>query len=518
MKVNIGLLVILLSGSAASGQPVFENISPTLGITHQYTGGWEYFVGGGVATFDCDGDLFPELYIAGGQGPAVLLRNTTPSRGASVSLTPKTPKPVALTAVTGAYPLDVDSDGQLDLFIMRVGENKLLRGGPDCTFTEFTDLDFDGQNHWTTAFSATWQTGRTLPSLSIGNYVNRDDPDGPFMACDDNFLMQPTDGRYITTPLLPAYCPLSMLFTDWGRHGRADLRISNDRHYYVRGGSEQMWAMQDVPRLYSEADGWHEYSLWGMGIASRDVTGDGRPEVFLSSMGDQKLQLPDLTTNGPTYVNAPYAQGATAQRPYIGGDGRPSTGWQIEFGDVDNDGRDDVFIAKGNVEQMPDSAMRDPNNLLMQSPDGGFAEYGLTAGIATMDRSRGAVLADLNLDGRLDLVVVNRNANIEVYQNTTTNTGNWLLLDVQQSGTNPRAIGAWIELTDGTTTWSRELTVGGGHASGNASLIHFGLGDSSAFRLRVVWPDGDTSTWSDVTANQILQVSRELDQLMVDPL
>lgn len=518
MKASIGLLIILLSGPSASGQPLFENMSPALGITHQYTGGWEYFVGGGVATFDCDGDLFPELYIAGGQGPAVLLRNTTQSRGVPVSLTPKTPKPLALTTVTGAYPLDFDSDGQLDLFIMRVGENKLLRGGPDCTFTEFTDLNFDGQSHWTTAFSATWQAGQTLPTLAIGNYVNRDDPDGPFMACDDNFLMQPADGHYKITPLLPAYCPLSMLFSDWGRHGRADLRISNDRHYYVRGGSEQMWAMQDAPRLYSKADGWREYSLWGMGIASRDITGDGRPEVFLSSMGDQKLQLPDLTTNGPAYLNAPYAQGATAQRPYTGDDGRPSTGWQIEFGDVDNDGRDDVFIAKGNVEQMPDSAMHDPNNLLMQSADGSFSEHGLAAGIATMDRSRGAVLADLNLDGLLDLVVVNRRANVEVYQNTTTNFGNWLLLDVQQPGTNPHAIGAWAELTDGTTTWSRELTVGGGHASGNASLTHFGLGDSSALRLRIIWPDGDTSTWSDVTANQILRVSRKLDQLTVDPL
>ncbi len=518
MKPYLAAMLVALFSTASTAQPLFENKASVLGITHQYIGGWEFFVGGGVATFDCDGDLFPELYIAGGQGPAVLLHNITQSRGASVSLAPKTPESLALTAVTGAYPLDVDSDGRLDLFIMRVGENKLLRGGPDCTFTEFTDLEFDGQNHWTTAFSATWQPHRPLPTLAIGNYVNRDDPDGPFTACDDNFLMQPTDGRYKTTPLLPAYCPLSMLFTDWGRHGRADLRISNDRHYYVRDGSEQMWAMQDAPRLYTEADGWREYSLWGMGIASRDITGDGRPEVFLSSMGDQKLQLPDLAANGPTYINAPYEQGATAQRPYTGDDGRPSTGWQIEFGDVDNDGRDDVFIAKGNVEQMPDSAMHDPNNLLMQSPDGTFAEHGVTAGIATMDRSRGAVLADLNLDGQLDLVVVNRRANIEIYQNSSVNSGNWLLLDVQQPGTNPRAVGAWIELTDGTTTWSRELTVGGGHASGNASLTHFGLGDSSTLRLRIIWPDGDTSTWSDVATNQVLRITRKADQLRVDPL
>ena len=58
--------------------------------------------------------------------------------------------------------------------------------------------------------------------------------------------------------------------------------------------------------------------------------------------------------------------------PFIGDDGRPSTGWHAEFGDVDNDGRADLFIAKGNVDQMPANAMHDPNNLLMQQADGTF--------------------------------------------------------------------------------------------------------------------------------------------------
>jgi len=518
MRFKLGTLLFALLPMATMAQPVFENRTSDLGLTHQYVGGWEYFVGGGVATFDCDGDLLPELFVAGGEGLAVLLRNNTDGRGGAVSLRTQTPDAVALTNVTGAYPLDVDSDGVLDLFVMRVGENKLLRGGADCSFSPFDLAGFEGGNHWTTAFSAAWEAGKMLPSLAVGNYVDRSDPKGPFMACDDNFLLRPKGDGYISTQLLPAFCPLSMLFTDWGRKGRQDLRVSNDRHYYVKDGTEQLWAMEGVPRLYSAADGWRDYSLWGMGIASRDITGDGLPEVFLSSMGDQKLQMRDTTVAGPAYVDASFGRGATAHRPYTGGDGRPSTGWQVSFGDVDNDGFDDVFIAKGNVEQMPDSAMADPNNLLMQGADGVFVEHGLQAGVASMDRSRGAVLADLNLDGRLDLVVVNRRAPIEVYQNNTTMMGNWLLLDVRQDGVNTRAVGSWIELSDGDKSWHREITVGGGHASGNAALMHFGVGASTDLRLRVTWPDGVVSGWQDMAPNQILQIVRRADGFAVKPL
>ena len=130
-------------------------------------------------------------------------------------------------------------------------------------------------------------------------------------------------------------------------------------------------------------------------------------------MGDQLLQI--NTGNG--LQNAPYSIGTYAQIPHIGDDGRPSTGWHAEFGDIDNDGRDDLFIAKGNVDQMPTNAMHDPNNLLMQQADGTFVEMAAVAGVATAERSRGAAVADLNADGLLDLVVVNRRAPMEIWQN-----------------------------------------------------------------------------------------------------
>ncbi len=501
--------LLLLLPTVALGQPAFERVNPD--IDHIYAGGWEHFVGGGVAVFDCDGDALPELYVAGGENPAALFQNRS---GEHVNFVENTPKALALTAVTGAYPLDIDSDGWLDLFVMRVGENQLLQGGPDCSFAPFSDVEFTDVPEWTTAFSATWEKGRDMPTLAIGNYVDREDPDGPFETCDANYLYRP-DAYNTPLPLEPGYCTLSMLFTDWGHTGTTDLRISNDRHYYVRGGSEQMWAMSEVPHLYGETDGWHDYSIWGMGIASEDITGDGVPEVFLSSMGDQKLQMLDTSANGPTYLDATYERGTTAHRPYIGDDGRPSTGWHISFGDVDNDGLSDVFVAKGNVEMMPVAAMEDPNNLLMQQADGTFVEMGDVAGIASLERGRGAGLVDFNLDGLLDLVVVNRRAPMEIYQNITQTDGNWLLIALRQTGSNTRAVGAWIEVETPTRTFYREITVGGGHASGASGFQHFGLGLDDVARVRVNWPSGEMSDWMAIDTNSIVTLSRDAEQVVL---
>ena len=512
MRPELAGLIMLLAAPAGA-DPAFERVSTD--VTHAYTGGWEHFVGGGMAVFDCNGDTRPEIFAAGGASPSSLLRNRS---GETVAFATDTPPELSLAGVTGAYPLDIDSDGTLDLVVLRVGENLLLQGQGDCRFSPFDDtFGFSSAPRWTASFSATWEPGQDLPTLAFGNYVDRSNPNGPFEACDVNMLYRPQADRYgAPLPLEPGHCALSMLFSDWGRNGRADLRISNDRHYYVRNGQEQMWAMDAQPRLYTEADGWARQRLWGMGIASRDLDFDGLPEVYLTSMGDQILQSLTSGTEQPTYANAHYDTGVTAHRPFMGDDGRPSTGWHPVFGDVNNDGLDDLFVAKGNVDQMPGNAFADPNNLLVQGADGRFAETALVAGVATTERARGAALADFDLDGRLDLAVLNRRAPIEIYQNITKDAGDWITLDVRQSGTNGRAVGSWIELEANGRIHAREITVGGGHAGGTSTPEHFGLGNAASVRVRVIWPDGATSAWQQLDTNTHWKLSRQGDRF--DPV
>ncbi|ABF62146.1 ASPIC/UnbV (plasmid) [Ruegeria sp. TM1040] len=499
--------VAALFASVAQADPQIPRFTPIEMGEHIYSGGWEHYVGGGLAVFDCNGDALPELYAAGGETPAQLFLNTSGADGA-LSFQPATPEALALTGVTGAYPIDIDGDGHLDLAVMRAGTDLLLQGQGGCAFHPFQGLGFQSGDHWTTGFSATWEGENTLPTLAFGTYVDRANPEGPFGTCDDTLLYRPSGDKYGPPEALsPGYCALSVLFSDWNRTGRADLRLSNDRHYYVRGGQEQMWAMEATPRLYTEAEGWKPYALWGMGIASRDMNGDGFADVYLTSMGDQKFQLRNPEAEGPVWEDVTYGFGTTAHRPYTGGDGRPSTGWHAAFGDVNNDGLDDIFVTKGNVEQMPDAAQKDPNNLMLQQQDGLFTEAGAEAGIASLQRGRGGALVDLNRDGLLDMAVVNRRAPLEVWQNrgpADATGGNWLLLRLGAEGPNRDAIGAFVEVTAGDRTYLREVTIGGGHAGGDLGDLHFGLGGVETVDLRVTWPDGQVSDWSTVKANQRL--------------
>ena len=490
------LAALICFGQAAPNMtwanPTFENRSNAL-PEHIYDGDWTHFVGGGIAVFDCNDDTLPDLFAAGGANLAKLIINAGDFQFIDAALPP-------LTSVTGAYPIDINADGHTDLFVMRVGLNIILQGHGNCIFTDATtDLGIPPDNAWTTAFTAWWD-GDARPTLAIGNYVDRSDPNGPFEACDKNAILIPTDTGYSSQTLSPSFCPLSILAANDAR-GLPTLRFSNDRHYYVKGGYEQMWDITER-RFLGTADGWNTVSLWGMGIASRDLTGDGRDEVMLTSMGDQLLQI---ANNNGQYTAAPYNIGSYAQRPHVGDDGRPSTGWHAEFGDINNDGLADLFIAKGNVDQMPGMATRDPNNLLMQTATGTFVETAATAGVAATDRSRGAALADFDQDGRVDLIVVNRRAPLELYRNTTKNTGHWLRVSLYQTGGNRDAIGATIHIETPQGTQSIQNVVGGGHAGGQLSPRHFGLGMTDTATIIIDWPDG-TQSRQRAGANQTVQI------------
>jgi enediyne biosynthesis protein E4 len=492
--IRRGFVMGALLATPAIADPLFQEVT---GLPeHTYTGGWEHFVGGGVSAFDCSGDGLPDLVAAGGTAPMVLLKNV--SNTAEIAFEP-VPLAGEVTGVTGAYPVDMNADGILDLYVMRVGPDRVLQGGAACSFKDVTDRWAIPQtDQWTTAFTAWFDDGARFPTLAVGHYVDRANPDGPFGACDTQTILTPGPGdapRYSAQTLEPGFCTLSMLAAE-DAQGRKTLRISNDRHYYVSGGAEQLWDI-DTQRFLGPEDGFPTVSLWGMGIASRDLNGDGRDELMLTSMGDQLMQL---AGDDGSYRNAPYDIGTYAHNPYLKGDGRPSTGWHATFGDVNNDGRADLFIAKGNVDQMPGMAMRDPNNLLIQGPDGRFVEHGETAGVADTARSRGAALADLNGDGLLDLVVVNRRSPMRIYRNVTPDAGNAITVAVQGDTANRFAIGARVSVVTAAGTQTQQITIGGGHGGATLVPLHFGIGSEGSATVQVRWPDGSQSDVVKVSA------------------
>ena len=514
--MRAALAACLLAAPALADAPAlprFVDETAASGITSVFSGDWDFMVGGGVSSFDCSGDGLPDLIFAGGEGPATLYRNDS-APGGALRFTP-VPSGAELTRVTGAYPLDIDSDGIADLVMLRSGEDVVMRGLGDCRFTRANeDWGFQGGDDWSTAFAATWEEGADWPTLAVGTYIDRHEDAFPWGSCTDNLLYRPGDTGFAPPlPLTPGHCALSMLFTDWNGSGRPALRVSNDREYYT-GGQEQLWRIDpgQAPRLFTVDDGWQPLRIWGMGIGSADLTGDGLPDYVLSSMADTKLQVLAGDGTEPRYADLAFPLGATAHRPYIGDDIRPSTGWHVAVEDVNNDGRFDIFIAKGNVDAMPDFAAEDPNNLLLQRADGTFEEAGDRAGVASVLTARGAVVTDLNADGWPDIVVANRRAGAEVWRNTGTGAdANWIAIDLRQDGPNRNAIGAVIELRTEGGTIRREVTAGGGHLSGHLGAWHFGLGFAASAEVRITWPDGTQGDWAPRAAGRRHLIEQDAD-------
>jgi hypothetical protein len=416
------------------------------------------------------------------------------------------------------------------LIVLRDGENVALRGLGGCRFERANEAwGMAGGGQITAAFSATWEGPARLPTLAFGNYVADADTQDPDHLCADNQLIRPaaagTDRYGAPVALTPAWCALSMLFSDWDRSGRRDLRISNDRHYYsdLSDGEDQLWRMTagEAPQLYTADDGWLTVRIQGMGIGSYDLNGDGYPDAYLTSQGANVLQSLLAGPSKPTFRDLALKLGVSATRPSSGGDPLPSTAWHPEFTDVNNDGFIDLFVSKGNVENQPDYATKDPSDLFLGQPDGTFVQAAEAAGIVDFARGRGAALADLDLDGRPDLVEVFYDAPVKIWRNEDAAAGgagasgagrasvaHWLDARPVQPAPNVDAIGSWMEVRIGDTVMRREVTVGGGHAGGELGWQHFGLGPASSPDVRVTWPDGTVGPWQHASADEFAILDR----------
>ena len=503
----------LAPGAAALAEPAATNMviphfvdeTQSAGIDSRFeNSNDEFLVGGGVATLNCDDSGLPSMFITSGANPSKFYRNVSKVGGELKFIVEKSG--LETTNAIGAYPIDIDGDGRIDVVVLRVGEVQIYRGLGNCKFELANDRwNIHTPAYWHTAFSATWEKGNKLPTLAFGTYTDLKKKRYPWGSCTTGALYrpEPNAGRYgPPVRLEPGFCALSMLFSDWSRSGHADLRIGNDREYY-RNGREQLWQLKPAkpPHLFTAEEGFKPMQIWGMGIASTDLDGSGYPSVYITSMADNKLQRLDRTVGPdgalrPSYSDIALRSGVTAHRPYTGDDIRPSTAWHAQFEDVNNAGYMDLWVVKGNVSTMADFASRDTNDLLLQQPDGTFVEVGDKAGIVTFKTGRGGMLADFNGDGNLDMVVVNRLDNANLWRNVSTDLGAWLELRLHQSDSNRDAIGAWIEVDLDGRIIRRENTIGGGHASGHLGWLHFGLGQAQNIKVRVQWPNDD-GRWSD---------------------
>ena len=365
-------LVAVGAGATGTGQPAtphYVEEAVAAGLDHRYDGDFQYFVGGGVATFDCNDDGLPDVYLAGGSGPAALFENRQPDRRGAPLRAGREPghrprrghrrlparrrrrrhhrprgapgRRERAPARAGRLPLRARQRGAGPRRRQRLDGGVLGDlGGREHAADAGVRAVRDRRRRAATRPTPARPTSSSGPTASGTRYARADGP-------------------------RPGWCALSMLFSDWSRSGRADLRVSNDRHYYTdaSGGEEQLWriAPGEQPRLYTDADGWQTLRIWGMGIASQDITGDGYPEVYLTSQADNKLQT---LAAGPSQPDVPRHRARARRDRDHAVHGRrharldrlapPVRGRQQRHATRT------CFVTKGNVEAEADMAAKDP--------------------------------------------------------------------------------------------------------------------------------------------------------------
>ncbi len=105
--------------------------------------------------------------------------------------------------------------------------------------------------------------------------------------------------------------------------------------------------------------------------------------------------------------------------------------------------------------------------------------------------SRGVAIADLDRDGRLDLVIGNNNAAPAIYMNRFTRTGNWVEFKLVGTSSNRDAIGARVQVHLAGRTLTRQVEAGSGYASAAMLPVHVGLGNATSIEaVTIHWPSG----------------------------
>ena len=227
-----------------------------------------------------------------------------------------------------------------------------------------------------------------------------------------------------------------------------------------------------------------------MGVDAADFDGTGRPSLWVTNYENEYHALYQNRSAAGQLRFAFHspAAGVTAIGPtYVG--------WGTAFADFDGDGWEDLAVLNGHVlRQPPKDNLRQPPVLLRNVPKGGgrgFADARERGGgyFAGPHRGRGLVVADLDDDGRPDLVACHVNEPAAVLRNEAP-AGRWL--GVKLVGRDRRdVVGAAVTLQAGDRTLSRFARAGRSYLSHPDDRLLFGLGDAAVGRLTVRWPAGE---------------------------
>ncbi|HEX8499656.1 MAG TPA: CRTAC1 family protein [Pyrinomonadaceae bacterium] len=538
---------------------VFEDVTArtTLAQFRHNAGGRDknYIVettSGGVAVFDYDNDGLPDVYLLNGSTLAAERgRERAPRAALYRNLGGWKFEDVTERAGVanerwgmGVAAGDYDNDGFADLYVGNFGTSRLYRNNGNGTFTDVAPKVGVARKGWSTgpSFGDYDNDGRL--DLFVPGYVALDLANLPPSPADagkpggvaqnfcqfrgvpvmcgprglkgdtDTLYRQKADGTFEDVSDKSGvndasrYYGFSSAWVRVNEDNLLDLIVVNDstpKQLYINRG-DGTFEETGYPSGVALNENGREQA--GMGLGVGDYDNDGLVDFHVTNFSDDSNTLYHNDGEG-NFTDVTFQAG-------LGEPTIPFLGWGTAFLDYDADGWKDVFVVNGHVypivdgqqwgttyAQQPLLFRSQPHADAQQAAKGArvFRRVGAApgTGLAESWPGRGLAVADLDADGRLDLVINNADAAPTLLRNVSEAKNHWLRLRLvgDPARKSPRdATGATVYLTTGKLRQRADVTSGGSYSSQNDPCPYFGLGAATRVdRLEVRWPDGSAETF-----------------------
>lgn len=511
--------------------------------------------GGGVAVGDINADGLPDLFFTGTFGQSTLYLNRGNFQFDDITESAGIRLPGICNGVLMA---DLSGDGLVDIYVCRRhAPNMYYVNNGDNTFTERgVAAGIAINRNSTQAAAVDVDRDGDLDLFIVNNgearrfgYVNPGENDLLLRNDGDNHF---TDVTALSGIKDKGY-GLSASIGDLNNDGWPDIYVANDFE------ERDMLYMNDGQGLFVEETMKHlpYMSQFSMGSDIADVNNDGLLDILTVDMlpeshARRMTQVGGMSKYGPFFDSAQRihntlqlnrGNGRFTDVAYLAGIAATDWSWSVLCADFDNDGLTDIFISNGTKRDLGDQDVsyhvasdRDiKNDAYKQIPTTRLRNYyfantgtlqfdsrAASVGLGDSVITNGAAYADLDGDGDMDLVLNNTDTVAFIYRNQTIEDGPeghaFLRVQLQGNKLNKAALGARVDLYAGTLHLVREVQAARGYLSSVDPTLHFGLGAARSVDSMVIrWPDGYVNVLKELAVNIDITVVQNSTQRWIAP-